>query len=65
VKLCDSADDEKKIIDEINADIPAYKQRYQYLLFVVYDVAIIRRLEDYTSGIEKNNPNVTVLLIKH
>lgn len=65
MKLCDSADDEKRIIDEINADIPAYKQRYQYLLFVVYDVAIIRRLEDYTSGIEKNNPNVIVLVIKH
>lgn len=65
VKLCDSPDDEKKIIDEINADIPAYKQRYQYLLFVVYDVAVIRRLEDYTSDIEKNNPNVIVLVIKH
>jgi len=65
VKLCDSPDDEKKIIDEINADIPAYKQRYQYLLFVVYDVAVIRRLKDYTSDIEKNNPNVIVLVIKH
>lgn len=65
VKLCNSTDDEKKIIDEINADIPAYKQRYQYLLFVVYDVAVIRRLKDYTSGIEKNNPNVKVLVIKH
>lgn len=65
VKLCDSPDDERKIIDEINADIPAYKQRYQYLLFVVYDIAIIRRLKDYTSDIERNNPNVTVLVIKH
>ena len=65
VKLCNSTEDEKKIIDEINADIPAYKQRYQYLLFVVYDLAVIRRLKDYVSGIERNNPNVTVIVIKH
>jgi hypothetical protein len=65
VKLCNSPNDEKSIIDEINADIPAYKTRYQYLLFVVYDIAIIRRLRDYTSDIEKNNSNVTVLVIKH
>jgi len=64
-KLCDSPDDEKSTIDEINADIPAYKQKYHYLLFIVYDIAVIRRLQDYALGIERNNPNVKVLIIKH
>ena len=65
VKLCNSSSDEKKIIDEINADIPAYKQKYQYLLFVVYDVAVIRKIQEYVLDIEKSNPNVTVVVIKH
>jgi len=65
VKLCNSPADEKNIIDEINADIPAYKQRYQYLLFVVYDIAVIRKLKEYISDIEKNNPDVIVIVIKH
>jgi len=65
VKFCNSPTDEKHIIDEINADIPAYQQKYQYLLFVVYDVAIIRKMDKYVSDIEKNNSNVTVIVVKH
>jgi hypothetical protein len=65
VKLCNSPTDEKNIIDEINADIPAYKQRYKNILFVVYDIAVIRKMQEYVLDIEKNNSNVTVIVIKH
>lgn len=65
IKLCNSTADEKNIIDEINADIPAYKQKYQYVLFVVYDVAVIRKMQEYVSDIEKCNQDVMVVVIKH
>jgi hypothetical protein len=65
VKLCNTPADEKNIIDEINADILGYKQRYKNLLFVVYDMAVIRKIREYILDIEKSNPNVTVLVIKH
>jgi len=65
VKICNSANDEKKIIDEINADIPAYKTKYKYLVFVVYDTGFIRDTLVFVKGIEKNNPNVYVTVVKH
>ena len=65
VKLCNSSADERKIIDEMNADILAYKLRYQYTLFVVYDISVIRKMREYVLDIEKNNPGVTVVVIKH
>jgi hypothetical protein len=65
VKFCNAPADERRIIDEINADIPAYKLKYQHTLFVVYDMAVIRRLKDYALGIENNNPNVHVAIIKN
>lgn len=65
VKFCNAPTDERRIIDEINADIPAYQQRYQNVLFVVYDMAVIRRLKDYASSIEKSHQNVNVIIIKH
>jgi hypothetical protein len=65
VKICNSANDEKKIIDEINADIPAYKTKYKYVVFVVYDTGFIRDTLVFVKGIEKNNPNVYVTVVKH
>jgi hypothetical protein len=65
LKFCNSPTDERKIIDEINADIPAYKTRYDNLLFVLYDMSVIRKLKEYASGIEENNPRVKVIIIKH
>jgi len=64
-KLCNSQNDEKKIIDEINADIPAYKSKYTYVVFVVYDTGFIRDTLVFVKGIEKSNPNVYVTVIKH
>jgi len=64
-KLCNSQSDEKKIIDEINADIPAYKSKYSYAVFVVYDMGFIRDTLVFVKGIEKNNSNVYVTVVKH
>jgi len=65
VKLCKNPQDEGKIIDAINADIPAYKSRYENLFFVVYDLGCIRRVASFTNGIEKANEKVFVKVIKH
>lgn len=65
VKLCDTVDDERRIINETNADIPAYKLKYPHLIFIVYDLQIIRDVATFCHGIEENNPDVSVLVIKH
>jgi hypothetical protein len=65
VKLCNSPSDEKNVIDEINADIPAYKSKYGYVVFVVYDMGFIRDTLSFVKGIEKNNPSVYVTVVKH
>lgn len=65
VKLCKTPSDEKRIIDEINADIPAYKMHYPNLLFAVYDLGRIRDVLSFTKGIEEATENVFVLVIKH
>jgi hypothetical protein len=62
-KLCKSASKEKAIVDEINADIPAYQTRYARMIFVVYDLGFIRDVDKFKSGIE-GNPGVRLLVIK-
>jgi hypothetical protein len=65
VKLCKTDKKEKDIIDEINADIPAYTTKYRNVTFLVYDLGIIRDSELFARDIEKNNPRIKVLIIKH
>lgn len=65
VKLCKTSQDEKQIIDQINADIPAYRSRYKNLLFVVYDLGYIRKVATFSRGIEKAHKRVFVRVIKH
>ena len=62
-KLCKSDSKEKAIIDEINADIPAYQTKYSRMIFVVYDLGFIRDVDKFKSGIE-GNPGVRLLVIK-
>jgi len=64
-KLCKVPSDEKRVIDEINADIPAYRTKYKNLIFVVYDRGCIRDVRSFTEGIEKANENVSVIVTKH
>ena len=64
VKLCNSERKEKDIISEINDDILAYSTKYSNLIFVVYDIGIIRD-QDMFKGSFSKRPNVIVEVIKH
>ena len=64
-KLCNSENDEKDIIDQINADIVGYRTKFDNLLFLVYDIGCIRDAMKLSQGIEKHNVNVWVRVIKH
>ena len=65
VKFCKTDKKEKELVDEINADIPAYNTKYKNLSFLVYDMGIIRDSDLFVRDIEKNNPRIKVLIIKH
>jgi hypothetical protein len=64
IKLCNRIGREKEIIDEINADIPAYKTKYPNIIFLVYDLGHIRDIDKFKSDIESQD-RVIVLVIKH
>jgi len=64
LKFCNSATKEKEIIDEINADIVAYKTEYANLIFIVYDLSIIRDIDQFKNNIEANE-NLFLKIIKH
>jgi len=65
VKLCTSATKEKEIISEINDDIVAYKTKYANLIFVVYDLGIIRDQDRFRNSLEESHEHVIVKVIKH
>jgi len=64
IKLCKVQYKKNRILDEINADILAYKQRYKNILFVIYDLGHIRDEIEFKKDIEGNS-NVLVSIIKH
>ncbi len=64
VKLCNNQRREKEIIHEINDDIQAYSTKYSNLIFIVYDVTIIRDAEKFCSSFTDYS-NVVVEVIKH
>lgn len=64
VKFCDTQKREKEIIGEINDDILAYKTKYANLIFVIYDMSIIRDQDQFKEGIEEQE-NVILRIIKH
>ena len=53
------------IIDQINADIVAYSSKYERILFVVYDLGVIRDEVEFRRDIENVGENIKVLVIKH
>lgn len=64
VKFCNSQDNEKEFIAEINDDIKAYSTRYKNLIFVVYDSGgFIRDQEKFKQDIQTNS--VFVEIVKH
>lgn len=62
VKFCKSAEREKQIIEEIGADIVAYRKQYPIMLFVVYDVATIADKDSFVKGFS-GEPGVLVEII--
>ena len=54
-----------RVIDEINADITAYSTKYERLLFVVYDLGVVRDENEFRKDIENAGPDINVLVIKH
>lgn len=63
-KLCTTPMKEKAIISEINDDILAYKTAYSNIIFVVYDLGIIRDQDQFRDSLEANE-NVIIKVIKH
>jgi len=63
VKLCKDKDREKDMIDEIGADIIGYADRYDRIIFVIYDLGFIRDTAQFRADIEKKG-NVHILIIK-
>lgn len=64
VKLCNSQKREKDIISEINDDILAYGTKYSNIIFIVYDIGIIRDVDMFRGSFSKHS-NVIVEVIKH
>jgi len=64
IKLCDKDGRDKTIIAEINDDILAYGTKYPNIVFLVYDVGIIRDVNKFKDDIEAQK-GVIVLVIKH
>lgn len=63
IKLCNREGREKEIIAEINDDILAYRSKYPNLLFVVYDLGMIRDVDRFKASFEANE-NVVVIVVK-
>lgn len=64
VKLCNREGREKEIIAEINDDILAYKTKFGNIIFVVYDVGLIRDVERFIGNFGDQN-GVIVKVVKH
>lgn len=53
-----------KIIEEISADITAYKKAYECQLYIVYDLGVIQNEVEFKRDIEMSD-GVKVIIIKH
>lgn len=64
IKFSAKKEHPSKIIDEINADIAAYTKRYAKVIFLVYDLGIIRDEEEFRRDLEKDN-RINLIVVKH
>ena len=53
-----------KVIEEISADITAYKKAYSRQLFVIYDLGVIQNELEFKRDIEMSD-GVKVIIVKH
>ncbi len=52
------------LIDEINADIQAYSLGYKAIVFVVYDLGVLRDEVEFRRDLETTE-GVKVIVVKH
>lgn len=64
VKLLKDKKRKSSIIEQINADITAYKKEYTNVFFVLYDLGVIRDVVEFKRDIESYD-GVKLLIIKH
>jgi hypothetical protein len=64
IKLCYTPPREKEIIAEINDDILAYKTKYANIIFVVYDLGMIRDRDVFKGSFEASE-DVVISIVKH
>ena len=64
VKLSNSREKLRSIVDEINADIRAYTTRYDRQLYIVYDLGAIRDEAEFRRDLEDAR-GVSVVIVKH
>lgn len=65
VKLSKTKQKRQDIIEEINADIQAYKVKYSNLLFIIYDIGSITDENEFKSGVNSQDGDVKTIIIKH
>ena len=53
-----------KMIEEISADITAYKKQYEQILFIVYDLGVIQNEVEFKRDIEMVD-GVRLIIVKH
>lgn len=64
VKLLKEIKRRSSVVEEMSADVPAYLSGYRSVLFVVYDTAGIRDVDELKDGLQASG-DVVVLLVKH
>lgn len=64
LKFCARKEREKELIAEINDDIMAYSKEYKSILFIVYDLGIIRDVDKFADEFVKNQ-NIFLTVVKH
>lgn len=52
------------VVEQLSADIPAYKSGYAHIVFCVYDLGVIRDIQEFQAGLE-NTDGVRVCVVKH
>lgn len=63
VKLLQKKERLGQIIEEIGADIQAYKKKYNRILFVIYDCGFIQNVDQFIREFEDNT--ISVIVVKH
>lgn len=64
MKLCSKKDREKDIIAEINDDILAYQTKYGNVVFIIYDLGVIRDIDRFVGNFQEHE-GVIVRIVKH